>query len=193
MVEVDRLFEAFADEAATAADRARLAEEAGRVEALQRADEFKTAILSSVSHDLRSPLTAIKTAVGTLRDHTIEWSEEDRDSLLEAIESQTDRLTATVTGLLEMSRLEGGVVQPRIEPIDAAMLLADVAQAAGATVAGRALDVSTCEACWLRGDYALLFQALVNLIENAAKYSTPGLPIHLEARKSGRRDPNRGQ
>jgi len=178
------LLAAFANEAATATERARLAEEARRVEVLQRADDFKTAILSSVSHDLRSPLTAMKAAVGSLRDVGIEWSEEDRAVLLETIESQTDRLTATVNGLLQMSRLEGGAVEPHIETLDAAQLLADCASLTRAATEGRRVDLDVPEpAPQLRGDYALLIQALTNLVENAARYSRLGGGIRLAAEK----------
>jgi two-component system, OmpR family, sensor histidine kinase KdpD len=115
-VGVERLLLAFADEASVAVHRARLAEEARRVEALEKADEFKTALLSSVSHDLRSPLTAIKASIDSLRDEEVTWSDGDREAFLETIESQTDRLSATVSSLLEMGRLEGGAVRPLLEP-----------------------------------------------------------------------------
>lgn len=183
-VEFSRLLEAFANEAATATERARLAEEARRVEVLQRADDFKTAILSSVSHDLRSPLTAMKAAVGSLRDPALDWSEDDRGVLLETIESQTDRLTTTVNGLLQMSRLEGGAVEPHIETLDARQLLEDCVSLTKAATEGRTVDVRTPEPPpVVRGDYALLIQSLTNLIENAAKYSVPGGGIRLCAEK----------
>lgn len=177
----ERLLLAFAREAMVALQRALLAAEAARVADLRRADELKTVLLSSVSHDLRSPLTAIKAAVGNLRDESIEWTVDDRHAFLETIESQTDRLTATVTGLLEMSRLEGGVVRADLEAIDAGLLLADVVSQASTTAPGRRVTVSSPEGTWLTADYALLFQALTNLVENAGRYSTPGGTITLAA------------
>lgn len=184
-VDADRLLGTFASEAALAIERARLAEEARRTESLRRADETKSALLSSVSHDLRSPLTAIKAAVGSLRDHAIAWSDEDRDGFLGAIESQADRLAATVDHLLQMSRLEGGVVEPRLEPIEVAALLEDAAQLTRSQLAGRPpLEVAQAESLWVEGDYQLLLQSLVNLIENAARYSKPGGAIRLAAQRS---------
>ena len=109
-----------------AVHRSRLANDARRVQALESADELKTAILSSVSHDLRTPLTAIKAAVESLRDGEIDWSNEDRASFLETIEGQTDRLTATVSDLLEMSRLDGHAVTPSSEPFSMEELLARI-------------------------------------------------------------------
>ena len=186
LVDAGRLLTAFADEASVAVHRARLAEEARRVEALQRADEFKSVILSSVSHDLRSPLTAIKASIGSLRDHSIEWSDDDTDSFLETIESQTDRLTATVAGLLQMSRLEGGAVEPRLEPVAILPLLQDAVTAVPAASAGRRVKVHAPDDLWARADYTLILQAIVNLVENADRYSTPSAGIVVCAEAVGR-------
>jgi two-component system sensor histidine kinase KdpD len=185
LADAERMLFAFADEASVALHRARLAREARRVEALERADELKSAVLSSVSHDLRTPLTAIKASVGSLRDGSTAWTDEDRASFLETIESQTDRLTVTVTNLLEMSRLEGGAVTPRLEPIEAGPLLSEVAAAARDGAAGRDIAVSAAEGLWVRADYVLVLQALTNLVQNAVRYSTPGGAICLRAERSG--------
>ncbi|MGK2964513.1 MAG: sensor histidine kinase [Tepidiformaceae bacterium] len=174
-----RLTRAFADEASLALERSRLATEAQRAEALERADEFKSVLLSSVSHDLRSPLTAIKAAVGSLRDESVPWDEEDRRAFLETIESQTDRLTTTVSDLLEMSRLEGGAVRPRVEPVNLRQLLDEVAASMPAATAGREVVVSGPSETWALADYGLIWQVATNLLENAARYSKPGAPIEL--------------
>ncbi len=180
--DLDALLSAFADEAGVAVHRARLADEARNAEALRQSDEFKTALLSSVSHDLRSPLTAIKAAVGSLRSSEITWSDTDREQLLGAIESQTDRLSDTVADLLDMSRLDGGAVRPSLEPVEVRALFQDVLLAAQAATDGREVCVEASEELWVRADYGLLLRALANLVENAAKYSTPGGSIRLKAR-----------
>jgi two-component system sensor histidine kinase KdpD len=180
--DIGPLLFAFADEAGVAVHRARLAEQAREAEALQQSDRFKSALLSSVSHDLRSPLTAIKAAVGSLRTDGVAWSDEDRAQFLETIESQTDRLTGTVTDLLDMSRLEGGAVRPTLGPLDARALLQDVKIATRPATGGRDVCCEAPEGLWVRADYGLLLQALTNLVENAAKYSTPGGAVHLRAR-----------
>ena len=179
LVDGDRLLRVFADEASLALHRARLAQEAQRVEALQRADEFKTVLLSSVSHELKTPLTAIKAAVGSLRDDSIDWTVDDRHAFLETIESQADRLTTTVNALLEMSRMEGGAMQPRLEPIELRPLLEEAVQAAALSLANREVRVQAEEALWLRADYGLILQSVVNLLSNAGKYSRVGEPIDL--------------
>jgi two-component system sensor histidine kinase KdpD len=182
--DLDALLHAFADEAAVALHRARLADEAQRAEALERADEFKSVLLSSVSHDLRSPLTAIKASVDSLRSDDVAWSDEDRDAFLATIASQTERLTSTVTNLLEMSRLEGGAVRPRPEPVEVGPLLAEAANATRELTHDRRVEVDAGAGGWVRADYGLALQALVNLVENAAKYSTPGQPISLRASRA---------
>lgn len=180
-----RLLRAFAAEASLALSRARFAAAAAEAESLRRSADLQAAILGSVSHDLRTPLAAIAAAVESLQDARVRWSDEDRATMLETIAGQTRRLTATVRGLLEMSRLEAAAVQPRLEPIAARPLLYELAEAAASLAPGRALEVDVAGEPWLRADYALLMQALTNLVDNAANYSTPGLPIRLLARADG--------
>jgi two-component system sensor histidine kinase KdpD len=185
--DVDALLRAFADEAGVAIHRARLADQAREADALRRSDEFKSVLLSSVSHDLRSPLTAIKAAVGSMRTQGLEWSDTDRAQLLEAIESQTDRLTHTVGDLLEMSRLEGGAITPALEAVAIRVVFQDATLATRTATESRAVCAEAPEETWARADYGLLLQALTNLIENAAKYSIPGGAIRLRATAGGGR------
>jgi two-component system sensor histidine kinase KdpD len=174
---------AFADETSLAVERARLADEALRAEALEKADEFKSAVLSSVSHDLRSPLTAIKTSVGSLRDHSISLGDEDKEAFLGIIESQTDRLAATVDSLLQMNRLETGTIELKLEAVDSQTLLREVVAQTQNLTAGRQVNVQAPPDLLVRADHALMVQALGNLVENAAKYSTPGGGIRLTAER----------
>lgn len=180
-----RLLVAFANEAGLALQRAELLADAQRAEALKRADEFKSVLLSSVSHDLRSPLTAIKAAVDNLRDDSVQWSDEDTRAFEDTIDIQTELLTRTVDHLLEMSRLEGGAIEAAIEPIEVAPLLADVVQATGRAVEGRAVRMEAAPRLWVSADYGLLMQVLNNLVQNAASYSTPGGAICLSAERVG--------
>jgi two-component system sensor histidine kinase KdpD len=163
-----------------ALERSRLDAEARRANELRRSDSFKSLLLSSASHDLRTPLTAVKAAVSSLRDDSVAWSERDREAFLETIESQTDALSSTLGNLLQVSRLEGGEARAKSELIEVAPLLADAAIAAG-SAHGHPIEQSACEGLWIRGDYGLLMQALSNLIENAGKYSPTGTPIRLES------------
>jgi two-component system sensor histidine kinase KdpD len=162
-----------------------LSDQAATADVLRRADEMKSALLSSVSHDLRSPLTAIKAAVGALREPGMSWSNDDRDALLGTIESQTDRLTRTVSDLLDLSRIEGGATKPAIEPVDVAALLDDAGRAAAQALGDHELTLQAPEALYARADEALLRQALGNLLENAGRYATPGSAVHLRAERAG--------
>ena len=182
LVQEGHLLTVLAGEAGLSLQRARLADEAALVEALHRADELKTALLSSISHDLRTPLTAIKASVESLRDTSISWSDDDRASFLQTIEAETDRLTETITNLLEMSRLEGGATSVHLERVDVAALASDVAAAVRTVTGDRDLDICVDDGLAIRADYTLVLRALINLVENAAKYSTPGMPIAIRAR-----------
>jgi two-component system sensor histidine kinase KdpD len=184
-VQLDRLLPAFAIEASLVLHRARLQEEALRSESLQRADELKTALLSSVSHDLRSPLMAIRASVESLGNSAMPWSKEDRDAFLATIDSQSARLSTTVDHLLAMSRLEGGAIQPLIESIPVVHLYDEIAAGAAGSLNGHALQSDVPDGLAFRGDWGLALQAVANLVENAAKYSTPGAPIRLGAQRSG--------
>lgn len=179
--DLEALLRGIADEAGTAVHRAWLTDQAKRAETIRRSDEFKSVLLSSVSHDLRSPLTAIKAAVGSLRSDGLEWSDEDRRQLLATIESQTDRLTDTVTDLLDMSRLESRSVQVNFELVNVRALLDDAALATPQVTEGRRVCVDAPDDLWTRADYGLMLRAMTNLLENAAKYSTPGGAISLRA------------
>jgi len=187
LVDIERLLRSFADQASVALNRALLAEEAAQTEVLRRADEFKSLILSGVSHDLRTPLTAIRAAVDSLMDEEVDWSAEDRTSFLTIIDTQTDILSATVNNLLEMSRLEGGAVQPHLEAIAVDELLENVRLMTGGATAGRAVTIDCPPGLNATADYGLLVQTLINLVENAAKYSAPGGQIRLNGSASGGR------
>jgi two-component system sensor histidine kinase KdpD len=181
----DDLLRAVAGEASVALHRWRLAEEASKAQALMRSDEFKSALLAGVSHDLRTPLAAIKAAVGNLRDEAVEWGEQDRGAFFDTIEGQVDRLTKTVERVLELNRLEAGQVQPRIEPIEVELLFEDVRMAVTEPAEDRQLQVAAPGGLWVMADYVLLHQALRNLLDNAFKHSRPAGVVRLSARPSG--------
>src|SRR5205085_8372201 len=113
-------FWTFLDQAASIIERARLHRESLQVEVLQRTDALRAALLSSVSHDLRTPLASIKAAASSLLQEDVQWDEETRRSFTLAIEREADRLNRLVGNLLDMSRIEGGALKPEKEwyPVD---------------------------------------------------------------------------
>ena len=184
--EDELLLGTFADQAALALERARLSEEAARAAALAQSDELKSALLSAVSHDLRTPLAAIKASATSLLDSTVPWTDQDRIEFLRAIDEETDRLTAMVSNLLDLSRIEGGALRPDKAWYDIAELVADVTDrvAGGVAATEHPLTVQIEPAlplvCF---DYVEIAQVLSNLLQNAIKYTPPGTPISVFARQ----------
>jgi two-component system sensor histidine kinase KdpD len=180
----EELLDAFAREAALGVERMGLARAAAHAEALREADELKTALLASVSHDLKTPLAGVKAAVSSLLDQSVHWSREDVASFLETIDSQADRLNRMISDILDLNRIESGVVTPMRHPVTARQLLEEARKRTRASTSGRDVSISADETLIVETDESLLIQALVNLIENAAKYSTAGGAIRLSAERS---------
>ena len=112
-----RVLTAVAKQAAGLVKQRELTEEAGKAEAIARADELRRSLLSAVSHDLRTPLAAAKAAVSSLRSDDVDFSAEDTAELLATIEESIDQLTALVGNLLDSSRLAAGVVRPELRRV----------------------------------------------------------------------------
>ena len=172
----------FVDQAALALERARLSEEAASAAALAQSDELKSALLAAVSHDLRTPLASIKASATSLLDDSVEWDAEARQDFLEAIDEETDRLTLMVSNLLDLSRIEGGALRPQKDWYDVDELIADVRMRLATRIADHPLTVALGpDLPSLRFDYVQIAQVLVNLIENAVKYTPAGTPITVAA------------
>jgi two-component system sensor histidine kinase KdpD len=178
--EDERMLKSFADQAALAVQRASLIERATRTAALEQSSELKSALLAAVSHDLRTPLAAIKMSASALRNDQARWDPGARDELLAAIEESTDWLTRVVDNLLDLSRIEGGALRPDRDWIDLADVCQHVLGQMERPLAGRpvALDIAPdLPLAWL--DYVQTSQVLLNVLANAVKYSPPGSPIEL--------------
>lgn len=169
--DMQQTMDSILDQSAVAIERLTFAEEAARVEAMTATDRLRTALMSSVSHDLRTPLTTILGSASTLRQDDDKLDRATKDELLLAIVDETKRLDQYVTNLLNMSRLEAGELKPRREWLDPA----EVLEAAAARVAPRAKDVAIDtrigpDVPLLRADFMLLETVLVNLLDNAIKH-----------------------
>ncbi len=152
--------------------------EAARLEALREVDRLKDALLASVSHDLRTPLTTIKALA-----HELGALGDERSQI---IEEQADRLTHLVTGLLDLSRLSAGAMPVNVQLNAVDDLLTAALQDTESQAAGHALITELPRDGTMlvgRFDLALSVRILVNLIENAIKYSEPGTAIRLRARR----------
>lgn len=163
---------------AAALERDRLQAEVVETQALRRSDELKTALLRSVSHDLRTPLTAILTAGSAVAESDI--SPEDRRELGRAITEEAERLTALVEKLLDLSRLQAGSAEPRRQWCAVDELLREAATQLDPDGTRFAFTIDT-ELPLVRADPIQLERAFANLMENALRYSAPA-PVSVRAR-----------
>jgi two-component system sensor histidine kinase KdpD len=180
-----RLFLAFRDQIALALERDTLRQEAIHAEALRESDKLKNALLGSVTHDLRTPLAAIKAATSSLLQPGVRWSNEDERDLLESIDVSADRLNRLVSNLLDLSRLEAGVAEPQKEWYalqDALAAVLDRLDLSGQT-RNRTITLDIPDDLPLAPmDHNQIEQVLTNLLENALKYSPKETPIKIQAR-----------
>jgi two-component system sensor histidine kinase KdpD len=157
---------------------------AAEADTLRRSDAAKTAVLHAVSHDLRSPLTAIRAAAEGLESGSLQLGDEDRAGLLETIRLETARLERLVANLLDLSRLEAGAApaQRELWPVDELVSRALDALGAEASRVSVALDG---EAPLVRVDAAQLERVLANVLENALRFSSPPDPVELVVSSTG--------
>jgi two-component system sensor histidine kinase KdpD len=175
-----RLLDGYAAQAAAALERQRLRMQAGQAAALAEGNRMRTALMTAVSHDLRTPLATVKAAVSTLRQTDVAWTAENQAELLATIEDGADRLDTLIANLLDMSRLQTGSVQPFLRPT----ALDEVAPLLVAGLdGGEQLRFEIPDAMpLLNTDPGLLERALANLAANALRYSPPGRPPSFVAR-----------
>ena len=172
-----RLSTSLASLLAVAIDRERLGRRAVEAETLRRSDAIKTAILRAVSHDLRSPLTAIRAATDGLESSDLELSDEDRASLLRTIDTETRRLDRLVANLLDLSRLELGAAEPKPELWTVETLVGQALSELGPR-AGRVVISLPEELDPIEVDGAQIEHVLVNLLDNALTFA-PDAPVEL--------------
>jgi two-component system sensor histidine kinase KdpD len=175
-----RVLEAFAAQAGLALRQHRLAEEAEQARPLAAADRMRSALLAAVSHDLRSPLSSAKAAVESLRTGDVAWTAGERDELLATADESLERLARLVANLLDMSRLQAGLLGVMAQPVAAEEVVpravADLG-AAGGDVRVR-IPAGLPDAL---ADPALLERVLVNLISNATRYAPADRPVLVTA------------
>jgi two-component system sensor histidine kinase KdpD len=170
-----RLFDAFAAHAGAILQRQDLQRSATSAAQLARDNQARTALLSAVSHDLRTPLAGIKAAIGSLRSTEVRWSPEDEDELKEAIEESVDRLEVLVGNLLDMSRLQAGALVADPQPVDLGELVpATIATLSAPARASWAIDADARNV-W--ADAGLLDRVLGNIAENALRYQPTDAPL----------------
>jgi len=180
----ERTFVALLDQAAIALDRARLNRESSMASVAREGEKVQAALLSSLSHDLRTPLASITGAVTTLRQLGEKMPAASRDDLLLAIEEEAGRLNRFVANLFDMTRIEAGMMKARREPIDIAAIIDTSAARARKLHLDLSIDLSIAPGLpRALGDATLLEQVLFNLLDNARKYGGADLPVTIYARE----------
>jgi two-component system sensor histidine kinase KdpD len=180
----------FANQAALAVDRAQLREQALRSRLLEEIDVWRRALMGAVSHDLRTPLASIKTAVSSLRQSGAMLGPDDRAELLELIELQSDRLARLVTNLLDMTRIESGALEIRPIVISFDDVVGEALDSLGGLVpTGRVATEAPEDLPLLNIDHVLIAQVLANLLENAERHSPSESTILVSARLLADRHP----
>ena len=175
-----RVIDAFAKELAASVRLGELEAGAEASGALAATNELRTALLAAVSHDLRTPLSAIKASVTSLLQRDVEWTLEERAEFLATIDEEADRLNALVGNLLDMSRLQAGALDILAEPVDLDEVLPAALRSMGAADGAVVLDVPEGLPRVL-ADRGLLERALANVLSNAVRFSPPGKPARVTA------------
>lgn len=175
-----RLLRTFASQGALALERARLAETESRAKVLEESDRLKSAILSSVSHELRTPLSTIKAASSSLRSAEVGWDSAARPELIAQIDEEADHLNLLVGNLLDMSRIESGVLKPNREWNILREIVESVAVRLKNLMGDHRLEVDVPESLPLVPvDFLQMEQVFTNLLSNSVKYAPEKTLIRL--------------
>jgi two-component system sensor histidine kinase KdpD len=181
-----RLLDALIDQAALAIERVHLVEEADRVKRSIETDKLRAAILTSLSHDLRTPLSSIMGAAGALRDLSDALSKDDKADLLDTIVEEAERLNRFIANLLHMTKLEAGAVTPDTAPHVLSELIATTLTRAAKIIDNHKVELDlAADLPMVNVDGILFEQAMFNLIDNASKYAPAGTTIRIQGWREG--------
>jgi two-component system sensor histidine kinase KdpD len=183
-----RTLDAVGNQAAIAIERMTLASDIDNARLGEERERLRSAMLTSVSHDLRTPLASIIGALSSLKSYRDRYDQPTRDELLGTALSEAERLDRFVGNLLDMTRLDAGAIVPNREPVDAGDLVSTVLRRAAPVLQDRKVVSSIApDLPTLSLDFVLAEQVLFNLLDNAAKYSPEDGRIEIEARRAGGR------
>ena len=181
-----RLLDALADQTAVAVERIRLAEDIDKARLDAETDRLRAALLTSISHDLRTPLASILGSITSLRRYGTSYDAAARDELMATIQEEAERLNRFVGNLLDMTRLESGALELKRSLIDLGDIVGTALQRCAKILARHRVAVALApDLPALSLDFVLFEQVLVNLLDNAAKYSPEGSRIDIRARRDG--------
>jgi two-component system sensor histidine kinase KdpD len=185
-LEQTRLLEAYADLAAVAIERTQFAEKARSAEIMEATEKLQTALLNSISHDLRTPLVSVIGVLSSLQEEGIQLDDAARRNLIQVAREEAERLNHLIANLLDVTRLESGALRVSKEPCDVEDILGAALEQLGSRSDSRPVKIELAQGLpFLSGDFGLIVQVLVNILDNAFKYSPPGSPVELSGRKRG--------
>jgi two-component system sensor histidine kinase KdpD len=183
-----RLLQTFASQGALALERAWLTQAESRARVLEESDRLKSALLSSVSHELRTPLSTIKAAASSLRSREVGWDSPARAELVAAIDDEADHLNLLVGNLLDMSRIESGVLKPKREWNILSEIVGSVLARMRHLAEGHQIEVDVPESLPLVPvDYVQMEQVFTNLVSNSLKYAPANTTVCIRAHVEGER------
>ncbi|HEY2533885.1 MAG TPA: sensor histidine kinase KdpD [Xanthobacteraceae bacterium] len=177
-----RLLDALCDQGALAIERVKLVEEMDRVERVAETERLRSALLTSISHDLKTPLAGVLGAAGTLRDYSDRLSAGEKAELLATIVDESERLNRFIANLLDMTKLESGAIAPKVALHDLGEIVGSVLVRTGRILSHHHVEVELApDLPMLELDAVLFEQALFNLLDNAAKYAPPDTTVRIQA------------
>ncbi|WP_173087863.1 sensor histidine kinase KdpD [Devosia sp. 1635] len=178
--EQQRLVDALIDQAALAIERIQLVADVDQAKLAAEADRLRSALLTSISHDLKTPLAAIMGAAGTLREYSSSITEVDRSDLLASVIDESERLNRFIANLLDMTKLESGATRPNFSMHYLGDIVGTALRRTAKITANHRTEVELQpDLPMLRVDPVLLEQVLFNLLDNAAKYAPAGSTIRI--------------
>jgi two-component system sensor histidine kinase KdpD len=181
-----RLLDALGDQGALAIERVRLVEEMVRIERAAETERLRSALLTSISHDLKTPLAAVLGAASALRDLGAKLSEAERADLLVTIIDESERLNRFIANLLDMTKLESGAISPNVGLHDLSEIVGSALRRAGRILSRHKVELELApDLPMLELDAVLFEQVLFNLLDNAAKYAPTETTIYIQTWRSG--------
>jgi two-component system sensor histidine kinase KdpD len=181
-----RLLDALMDQAAVAIERVRLAKEMDDARVAAEAERLRGALLTSLSHDLKTPLASILGAANSLREYGEKFDAKSRAEMIGTIEEEASRMARFIGNLLDMTRLESGAVELSRQPTDLTDVIGTALHRTEGLLAGFKISLAIePNLPLLELDDMLMEQVLVNLLDNAAKYAPPASTITIRVRKMG--------
>jgi two-component system sensor histidine kinase KdpD len=177
-----RLLDALIDQAALAIERVDLVDDLDRAKRREEADRLRSALLTSISHDLKTPLAAIIGAAGTLKELSRDLDDNAKADLLATIIDESERLNRFIANLLDMTKLESGAIKPNTALHELGEIVGTALRRASKILGRHKVEVELiADLPMLELDAVLFEQALFNLFDNAAKYSAPGTTIRVQS------------